>query len=67
AIKVPVLYQICDTDSVAPIGPTLKAAERTKHALVKRYPIGHFDIYFDDWFEKAVYDQMEFLVSVLRP
>lgn len=67
AIKVPVLYSLCDNDSVAPIKPTLKAAERTKHAIVKRYPIGHFDIYFDDWFEKAVYDQTDFLVSVLRP
>ncbi|MFF0490595.1 alpha/beta hydrolase [Nocardia sp. NPDC004068] len=66
-IKVPVLYALCDNDSVAPIAPALKAAERTKHAVVKRYPIGHFDIYFDDWFEKAVYDQIEFLVSVLRP
>lgn len=66
-IKVPVLYAVCDNDSVAPVAPTLKAAERTKHAVVKRYPIGHFDIYFDDWFEKAVYDQADFLVSVLRP
>lgn len=66
-IKVPVLYAVCDNDSVAPTGPTLKAAERTKHSVVKQYPIGHFDIYFDDWFEKAVYDQTEFLVSVLRP
>ncbi len=66
-IKVPVLYAVCDNDSVAPVGPTLKAAERTKHGIVKRYPIGHFDIYVDDWFEKAVYDQTEFLVSVLRP
>ncbi|MBY8863167.1 alpha/beta hydrolase [Nocardia sp. CA2R105] len=66
-IKVPVLYSLCDNDSIAPIKPTLKAAERTKHSIVKRYPIGHFDIYFDDWFEKAVYDQTDFLVSVLRP
>ena len=66
-IKVPVLYTICDDDSITPAGPTLQAAERTKHAVVKRYPIGHFDIYFDDWFEKAVHDQTEFLVSVLRP
>ncbi len=66
-IKVPVLYSLCDDDSVAPIRTSLKAAQRTKHAIVKRYPIGHFDIYFDDWFEKAVYDQTDFLVSVLRP
>lgn len=66
-IKVPVLYAVCDNDSVAPVRPTLKAAERTKHGIVKQYPIGHFDIYFDDWFEKTVYDQTDFLVSVLRP
>ncbi len=66
-IKVPVLYAVCDNDAIVPARPTLKAAERTKHSVVKRYPIGHFDIYFDDWFEKAVYDQTEFLVSVLRP
>ncbi|QLY33440.1 alpha/beta hydrolase [Nocardia huaxiensis] len=66
-IKAPVFYAICDNDTVAPPGPTVKAAERTKHAVVKHYPIGHFDIYFDDWFEKAVYDQTEFLSAVLRP
>ncbi|WP_153339453.1 alpha/beta hydrolase [Nocardia aurantia] len=66
-IKVPVLYSVCDNDSLVPVGPVLAAAARTKHAVVKRYPIGHFDIYFDDWFEKAVYDQTDFLVSVLRP
>ncbi|WP_067822892.1 alpha/beta hydrolase [Nocardia inohanensis] len=66
-IKAPVFYAVCDQDSVAPAGPTLKAAERTKHATVRRYPIGHFDIYFDDWFEKAVHDQIEFLTATLRP
>ncbi|WP_330179137.1 alpha/beta hydrolase [Nocardia sp. NBC_01503] len=66
-IKAPVFYAICDNDTVAPAGPTLRAAEKTKHAVVKQYPIGHFDIYFDDWFEKAVYDQVEFLTATLRP
>ncbi|MEV0250700.1 alpha/beta fold hydrolase [Nocardia sp. NPDC050712] len=66
-LKVPVFYAIADHDSIAPAKPTLKAAERTKHAVVKRYPVGHFDVYFDDVFEQAVYDQTEFLVSVLRP
>ncbi|WP_378739144.1 alpha/beta hydrolase [Nocardia brasiliensis] len=67
ALKMPVLYALCDNDSITPIKSALRAAERTKHAVVKRYPAGHFDIYFDDVFEKAVYDQTEFLVSVLRP
>ncbi|WP_067840131.1 alpha/beta hydrolase [Nocardia lijiangensis] len=67
SLKVPVFYAVADNDSIAPAKPTLKAAERTKHAVVKRYPVGHFDVYFDDVFEQAVYDQTEFLVSVLRP
>ncbi|MEU4343213.1 alpha/beta fold hydrolase [Nocardia sp. NPDC023852] len=67
ALKMPVLYALCDNDSIAPVKSAMQAADRTKHAIVKRYPAGHFDIYFDDVFEKAVYDQTEFLVSVLRP
>ncbi|RJO69039.1 alpha/beta fold hydrolase [Nocardia panacis] len=67
SLKMPVLYAIADNDSVAPAKSALRAAERTKHAIVKRYPVGHFDVYFDDHFERAVHDQTEFLVSVLRP
>ncbi len=67
SLKMPVFYAVADNDSIAPAKPTLEAAERTKHAVVKRYPVGHFDVYFDDVFEQAVYDQTEFLVSVLRP
>ncbi|MFI9505419.1 alpha/beta hydrolase [Nocardia sp. NPDC052566] len=67
ALKMPVLYVVADHDSIAPAKPTLRAAERTKHAIVKRYPAGHFDVYFDDVFEQTVYDQTQFLVSVLRP
>lgn len=66
-LKMPVFYAIAENDSIAPAKPTLKAAARTKHAVVKRYPVGHFDVYFDDVFEQAVYDQTEFLVAVLRP
>ncbi|GAA5058154.1 alpha/beta hydrolase [Nocardia callitridis] len=66
-VKVPVLYCLCDDDTVTPIKPALRAAEQTKHAIVKRYPGGHFDAYFDDTFEQVVYDQTDFLVSVLRP
>lgn len=67
AIKTPVFYAIADNDTITPVGPALKAAERTKHPVVKRYPVGHFDMYFDEVFEQVVYDQTEFLVSVLRP
>ncbi|GGK61456.1 alpha/beta hydrolase [Nocardia camponoti] len=67
SLKMPVFYAIAANDSITPPAATRKAAERTKHAVVKEYPIGHFDVYFDDHFELAVRDQTEFLVSVLRP
>lgn len=67
ALKMPVLYALCDNDSITPVKPALRAAERTKHATVRRYSAGHFDIYFDDVFEQTVRDQIEFLTAVLRP
>ncbi|UCH20819.1 MAG: alpha/beta hydrolase [Deltaproteobacteria bacterium] len=60
-VRCPVLLQICDHDSI-----TLKSAvEETikklgKYAEVKHYPIGHFDIYMGNYFEKSVSDQLEF-------
>ncbi len=42
------------------------AAEATarragKRATVKHYPIGHFDIYLGEWFERSIKDQIDFL------
>jgi fermentation-respiration switch protein FrsA (DUF1100 family) len=58
-VHCPVLIQICDHDVLAPIRPETEK-ELRKYAEVKRYPIGHFDIYHGDNFEKAVSDQLEF-------
>ncbi len=58
-VHCPVLIQICDHDVLAPISPKTEK-ELQKYAEVKRYPIGHFDIYVGDNFEKAVNDQLEF-------
>ena len=60
-VRCPVLLQICDKDSLLP----KSAAEETenelgKYAEVKHYPIGHFDIYIGNNFEKAVSDQLNF-------
>lgn len=61
-VRCPVLLQICEHDSVTP----KSAAEETEQNLGKfaeaiYYPIGHFDIYTGDNFEKAVSDQLSFL------
>jgi acetyl esterase/lipase len=58
-VQCPVLIQICDYDTLAPIRPETEQ-ELKKYADIKRYPIGHFDIYYGDNFEKAVSDQLEF-------
>jgi acetyl esterase/lipase len=58
-VGCPVLIQICEYDKLAPIRPQTEK-ELMKYAEVKRYPIGHFEIYAEDNFEKAVSDQLEF-------
>jgi len=60
-VRCPVLLQICEYDSIIP----KSAAEETEKKLGKYvdaiyYPIGHFDIYVGDNFEKSVSDQIKF-------
>jgi fermentation-respiration switch protein FrsA (DUF1100 family) len=64
-IRRPVLYCVGDDDAVTPPGPAIDAAARTPRGELRRYPIGHFDIYVGEWFERAVADQTEFLVREL--
>ena len=58
-VRCPVLIQICDYDSLAPIRAETEK-ELSKYAEIKHYPIGHFDIYTGENFEKSVSDQIEF-------
>lgn len=60
-VTSPILFCVCDTDTVAPPGPTLEYAAQAPNSTVLRYPFGHFDIYVGDAFEKAIADQIEFL------
>ena len=66
--RCPVLVQICEHDSVAPVLAAEEAVRRLG-ALgeVKRYPIGHFDPYFGADFERSVSDQVDFLRRHLKP
>jgi len=63
----PTLLCVCEHDSVAPAKAAIRHAERGRDVEVRRYPIGHFDIYWGDWFERAVADQLEFLRRHLSP
>ncbi|HTX97152.1 MAG TPA: alpha/beta fold hydrolase [Mycobacterium sp.] len=60
-ITCPILFCVCETDSVAPAGPTLRYAAQAPRGAVKTYPEGHFDIYVGEAFERVVADQLAFL------
>jgi pimeloyl-ACP methyl ester carboxylesterase len=63
-VHCPILIQICDNDSLAPISAETEK-ELSKYAEVKHYPIGHFDIYIGSDFEKSVNDQINFFKTHL--
>ncbi|ORV19713.1 alpha/beta hydrolase [Mycobacterium celatum] len=65
-IPCPILFCVCETDSVAPAGPTLRYAAKAPKGEVKLYPEGHFAIYVDDAFERVVADQIAFLDKHLK-
>jgi dienelactone hydrolase len=65
-ITCPILFCICESDSVAPSGPTRRYAATAPRGEIKLYPEGHFDIYVDDAFERVLTDQLEFLEKNLK-
>jgi dienelactone hydrolase len=60
-IRCPLLVCVADEDLVTPPGPAALAARRAPRGELRHYPIGHFDVYLGDAFERAVSDQLEFL------
>ncbi|OIN78625.1 alpha/beta hydrolase [Mycobacterium malmoense] len=65
-IGCPILFCVCETDSVAPAAPTLRYAAKAPRGEVRMYPDGHFAIYVDDAFERVVADQLAFLDRHLK-
>jgi dienelactone hydrolase len=64
-VSAPILFCLCNRDAVAPADTAARYAATAPRPEVKRYPIGHFDIYLGEPFERAVADQTEFLVRHL--
>jgi cephalosporin-C deacetylase-like acetyl esterase len=61
-VQCPVLFQIADRDTFVPNSAVEEAANLLgDSAVVRHYPIGHFDIYVGENFEASVSDQLEFL------
>ncbi|MGH2973858.1 MAG: alpha/beta hydrolase [Solirubrobacterales bacterium] len=64
-VTAPILFCICEKDAVAPAETAVRYAATAPRGEVKRYPVGHFDIYLGEPFEDAVRDQTEFLARHL--
>ena len=64
-VTCPALIQICEKDTVAPVAAAEKAAKKMKRAEVRRYEMGHFDIYQGEDLEKSVADQLDFIRKVM--
>ncbi|KRB78488.1 alpha/beta hydrolase [Nocardioides sp. Root190] len=60
-IAVPLFVALCGPDTVAPSRTAERQVRRAPRAEVRTYPVGHFEIYVGDAFERAVADYVEFL------
>lgn len=65
-VVMPILFCICDHDSVAPPEETIAYAKTAPKGEIKLYDAGHFDIYLGAPFESVVVDQVEFLTRHLN-
>lgn len=65
-ITCPILFCVCEADSVAPAAATLRHAGKAPRGEVRLYPEGHFAIYIDEAFERVVADQLAFLDKHLK-
>lgn len=65
-VAIPILFCICDRDSVTPPERTRAYAHTAPMGEVKTYDAGHFEIYSGDAFEVAVADQTDFLLRHLK-
>lgn len=66
-VACPLLVCVCDRDVVAPPGPAIRVAERAPRGELRRYPVGHFDLFAAPWFDRVANDQVAFLHRTLLP
>jgi pimeloyl-ACP methyl ester carboxylesterase len=64
-VDCPVLLLVCEEDNLVAPNSHVKAAQALgDKAIVKLYPIGHFDIYEGEHFEEAVKEMLALVESV---
>ena len=62
-VHCPTLVQIVSDDAITPQAVAEAAAARIPHAVVRRYPGGHFDPYVQPLFDSVIQDQLDFLTA----
>lgn len=65
-ITCPVLLIYAEKDSLISPDAVLKTASKIKNVEIVGLPVGHFDIYRGEWFEKVVKMETEFLIKHLK-
>jgi fermentation-respiration switch protein FrsA (DUF1100 family) len=66
-VRCPLLACVCEHDLLCPAQRTVQLLARAPQAQIVRYPIGHFEIYVGEHFERALADQLQFLAQHLSP
>lgn len=66
-VQCPALVIMGDKDSLIRPAAVEKAASRIREVTLVHLPVGHFDVYHGEWFEKAVSLQADFLARHLSP
>jgi cephalosporin-C deacetylase-like acetyl esterase len=64
-VQCPVLLLVCENDNLVAPGSHIQAAQTLgDKAIVKSFPIGHFDIYEGQYFAQAVDETIAFLQRI---
>ncbi len=66
-VSCPVLFHLCEGDNLT-LPDSHKKIEKILGKKVKfiKYPIGHFDIYFGEYFEKSIANQISFITNIAK-
>jgi len=65
-VKCPVLIIVCENDTCVSRDSHKKVADvLNDKATVVKFPVGHFDLYSGDYFEKAIAAQLRFIKKIV--
>lgn len=64
-VTCPLLVSVCNHDAIAPPVPAIRVAQRAPRGELRRYPIGHFDLFAGHWLDRVNADQIAFLHTTL--